>query len=334
MQRIDGPVPYYTFDGFEGTTHAVFTRHGGVSPEPFGSLNTGGFIGDSQDNVRRNHEIMAEAMRVDPQRMTTTWQVHGNETVRVLRPSRDRRWLAQADGMITDRHDVVLTMRFADCTPILAVDTVRGVIGIAHAGWRGTVRGAASSLIRAMTHAYGTNPADVQAGVGPSIGPRRYRGWRGGCARRTHLFRRHRQADPPRSIRWHGLLRPVGGQPARPRQRWRRTDRSCGRVHRRAHRRLLQPPCREGHDRPVRGADMPVLSLPEAVLLRNTFADTGRSVVFTNGHFDLLHIGHVQYLQAARRLGDALFVGVNGDESTRRLRGEGGRTRPPSNAPR
>ncbi|MBK9125373.1 MAG: adenylyltransferase/cytidyltransferase family protein [Chloroflexi bacterium] len=68
---------------------------------------------------------------------------------------------------------------------------------------------------------------------------------------------------------------------------------------------------------------MPVLSLPEAVLLRNTFADTGRSVVFTNGHFDLLHIGHVQYLQAARRLGDALFVGVNGDESTRRLKGEG-----------
>lgn len=68
---------------------------------------------------------------------------------------------------------------------------------------------------------------------------------------------------------------------------------------------------------------MPVLSLSEAVLLRNTYADTGRSVVFTNGHFDLLHIGHVQYLQAARRLGDALFVGVNGDESTQRLKGEG-----------
>ncbi|NOG51267.1 MAG: hypothetical protein HND48_18970 [Chloroflexi bacterium] len=144
MQRIDGPVPYYTFDGFAGTTHAIFTRHGGVSPEPFGSLNTGGFIGDSQDNVRRNHEIMAEVVNVDPQRMTTTWQVHGSETVRVLRPSRDRRWIAQADGMVTDRHDVVLTMRFADCTPILAVDTVRGVIGIAHAGWRGTVRGAAA----------------------------------------------------------------------------------------------------------------------------------------------------------------------------------------------
>ncbi|GIK30101.1 MAG: adenylyltransferase/cytidyltransferase family protein [Anaerolineae bacterium] len=68
---------------------------------------------------------------------------------------------------------------------------------------------------------------------------------------------------------------------------------------------------------------MPVLSLPEAVLLRNAYADTGRTVVFTNGHFDLLHIGHVQYLQAARKLGDALIVGINGDESTRRLKGAG-----------
>ncbi len=68
---------------------------------------------------------------------------------------------------------------------------------------------------------------------------------------------------------------------------------------------------------------MPVLSLPEAVLLRNAYADTGRTVVFTNGHFDLLHIGHIQYLQAARKLGDALIVGINGDESTRRLKGAG-----------
>ncbi|MCC6564754.1 MAG: adenylyltransferase/cytidyltransferase family protein [Chloroflexi bacterium] len=68
---------------------------------------------------------------------------------------------------------------------------------------------------------------------------------------------------------------------------------------------------------------MPVLSLSEAVLLRNAYADTGRTVVFTNGHFDLLHIGHIQYLQAARKLGDALIVGINGDESTRRLKGAG-----------
>lgn len=68
---------------------------------------------------------------------------------------------------------------------------------------------------------------------------------------------------------------------------------------------------------------MPILSLSDAVVLRNTYRDAGRRVVFTNGHFDLLHAGHVTYLQAARKLGDALFLGVNGDESTRRLKGEG-----------
>ncbi len=67
---------------------------------------------------------------------------------------------------------------------------------------------------------------------------------------------------------------------------------------------------------------MPVLTLSEAVVLRNTYRDAGRAVIFTNGHFDLLHAGHVRYLQAARQLGDALFVGVNGDASTRRLKGE------------
>lgn len=68
---------------------------------------------------------------------------------------------------------------------------------------------------------------------------------------------------------------------------------------------------------------MPILSLNEAVLLRNTFRDAGRKVVFTNGHFDLLHVGHLNYLQAARQLGDALILGLNGDASTRRLKGEG-----------
>ncbi len=68
---------------------------------------------------------------------------------------------------------------------------------------------------------------------------------------------------------------------------------------------------------------MPILTLTDAVLLRNTYRDSGRKVVFTNGHFDLLHAGHLNYLQTARKLGEALFLGLNGDGSTRRLKGEG-----------
>ncbi|TVR20452.1 MAG: ADP-heptose synthase [Anaerolineaceae bacterium] len=65
------------------------------------------------------------------------------------------------------------------------------------------------------------------------------------------------------------------------------------------------------------------LSLSEAVRLRDELRADGRTVVFTNGHFDLLHIGHLDYLEKARALGDALFLGINGDASTRQLKGAG-----------
>jgi rfaE bifunctional protein nucleotidyltransferase chain/domain len=66
-----------------------------------------------------------------------------------------------------------------------------------------------------------------------------------------------------------------------------------------------------------------IISLDEAIERRNRLRTAGQTLVFTNGHFDLLHVGHLDYLEKARALGDALFVGLNGDDSTRRLKGEG-----------
>lgn len=65
------------------------------------------------------------------------------------------------------------------------------------------------------------------------------------------------------------------------------------------------------------------ITLQQAVQQRNALREAGKRLVFTNGHFDLLHVGHLDYLEQARALGDALFVGLNGDASTRRLKGEG-----------
>ena len=65
------------------------------------------------------------------------------------------------------------------------------------------------------------------------------------------------------------------------------------------------------------------LSLSQALARRQSLREAGKTLVFTNGHFDLLHVGHLDYLEQARRLGDALFVGVNGDASSRRLKGPG-----------
>jgi D-glycero-beta-D-manno-heptose 1-phosphate adenylyltransferase len=64
-------------------------------------------------------------------------------------------------------------------------------------------------------------------------------------------------------------------------------------------------------------------SLAEAIKQREMLRTAGKTLVFTNGHFDLLHVGHLDYLEKARALGDALFIGLNGDDSTRRLKGEG-----------
>jgi polyphenol oxidase len=175
LRRIEqGNLVYYQFEGWSGIKHGIFTRLGGVSPAPWASLNMGGNVGDPLDNVRDNHELMLGALNLDPARACTVWQVHSADVVIANGPRPGRGWLAQADGIVTDRIDLSLTMRFADCTPIFLLEPRRGVIGLAHAGWRGTVQGAAAQTVRAMCEAFGCRPQDIQAGIGPAIGPERY----------------------------------------------------------------------------------------------------------------------------------------------------------------
>jgi YfiH family protein len=171
-----GPV-YYQFEQWAGSdrlTHGVFTRLGGVSQGPWVSLNLGGTVGDDPGAVRENHRRVYQTLGLDETRACTVWQVHSADCVVVRGPVSNRRWLARADGMVTDQRGLPLAMRFADCTPILLYDPVHHVAGIAHAGWRGTVAGAAVSALRTMQSAFGTHPREVQAGIGPSIGPQHY----------------------------------------------------------------------------------------------------------------------------------------------------------------
>lgn len=174
MERIENSLTYYRFAGFDDVKHGVFTRHGGVSAAPWASLNLGGTVGDDPQAVRRNHELIYETLGVEFERTVTVWQVHGADTVLVNMPIQGRRWATQADGIMTDQPGLALVMRYADCTPILAYDPIKRAIGIAHAGWRGTVQGMAHNLVRAMVDAYGSHAADIRAAVGPAIGPDRY----------------------------------------------------------------------------------------------------------------------------------------------------------------
>jgi YfiH family protein len=164
---------YFQFDTLQ-TRHAVFTRHGGVSPEPWGSLNVGGTVGDDLERVRENRLLSFHALGRAPESAFEVWQVHSADVVCARAPRPHGESLRQADVILTDTHEVTLFMRFADCVPILLHDSRKGVIGLAHAGWRGTLHDVAIATVDAMRKQYDSNPADITAGIGPSIGPDHY----------------------------------------------------------------------------------------------------------------------------------------------------------------
>jgi polyphenol oxidase len=170
-QITHNSLVYYQFDFWPKLTHGIFTRKGGVSPAPWDALNTGSTVGDDLQNIQHNQRLIYDALNVNSERICTVWQVHGNDTIIVTDPSPDRSWLAKADGMVTDKLDTPLIMRCADCTPVLFQDPIRKVVGLAHAGWRGIVIGAATSVAETMIHTYGCKPTDIQAGIGVSICP-------------------------------------------------------------------------------------------------------------------------------------------------------------------
>jgi hypothetical protein len=175
LRKIDHDrLTYYQFDMWPGLTHGIFTRRGGTSAAPWASLNVGGNVGDSSKAVRHNHERMYAALGVSEAHACSVWQVHSADIILAQGPVRGRRWLALADGMVTDRPDTPLSMRFADCVPLLFHDPVQVVIGMAHAGWRGTVQGIGAKVVRAMQQSYGCKANHIQAAIGPSIGPEKY----------------------------------------------------------------------------------------------------------------------------------------------------------------
>lgn len=171
-----GQLKTYFFDSLEdcGVIQAIFTRQGGVSKTPFTSLNVGGTVGDEPEHVRENRHRAFHAMGRSPESLYDVWQVHGREVVCVEAPRSPDAPHLKADAILTNRPEVSLFMRFADCVPVLLVDPERRVAGIVHAGWQGTVKRAPQAAIEVMGGCYGSRPEDVRACIGPSIGPDHY----------------------------------------------------------------------------------------------------------------------------------------------------------------
>lgn len=164
---------YFQFNNLQ-TRHAVFTRHGGLSPIPWNSLNVGGTVGDDPKRVRANRNLSLEALGCSPDSVFDVWQVHGADVACATSPRPDSEAVRQADIILTDKPELTLYMRFADCVPILVHDPRKGAVGVSHAGWKGTLRDVAAETVNAMVRQYGSSPADIVAGIGPSIGPDHY----------------------------------------------------------------------------------------------------------------------------------------------------------------
>jgi YfiH family protein len=166
-----GALSYLTFGALDdlGVAHGAFSRQGGVSPAPWASLNMGATVGDSLENVRENRRRALAALQRDPSSSHDTWLVHGTAVVfaEAARPIDVPP--QKADILLTDRPEITLMMRFADCTPILLYDPVRKVAGLAHAGWMGTVKLVAAAAVQAMEEHYGSKTGDIVAVIGPAI---------------------------------------------------------------------------------------------------------------------------------------------------------------------
>ena len=166
---------YYSFDIFSDTIkQAVFTRRGGMSPAPWHSLNLGGSVGDDPVHVAQNRIKVFQTMGCDPASIHDVWLLHGTNIVYADAPRPLEETPAKADILFTDSPKVSLYMRFGDCVPIMFHDPSKNIIGIAHAGWMGTVRGVAKAAVEGMQLHYGCKPENIIAGIGPSIGVDHY----------------------------------------------------------------------------------------------------------------------------------------------------------------
>ena len=152
--------------------HGFFTRAGGVSEGPYASLNCSLSGQDRRDAVLENRARAARAVGAAPECLVGLTQVHGAAVVTVTDA-----WPAgagaQADAMVTGRTGIALGIVTADCAPVLFADEAAGVIGAAHAGWRGAVAGVLEATVAAMA-ALGADPARIVAAIGPCIGQDSY----------------------------------------------------------------------------------------------------------------------------------------------------------------
>lgn len=154
----------------QGVDHGFFSRHGGVSEGLYRGLNCGAGSRDDPVAVRRNRSRVAEELGLKADALLSVHQIHSADVVVVddpagLETSPD---MPRADAMVTRRADVGLGILVADCAPVLLADAAAGIVGAAHAGWKGALGGVVEATVSAM-ESMGADARRIIAAVGPCI---------------------------------------------------------------------------------------------------------------------------------------------------------------------
>lgn len=164
------PPTFLTLDALArpGIRHGYFGRRDGVSTGLYAGRNVGYGSNDEVELVRENRARVTRDLDLPAKALVTVHQIH-SPTVAVVDQPWPREQAPQADALVTRRPGVALGILTADCVPVLFADPAAGVVGAAHAGWKGAFTGVLEATVKAMAD-LGADPARIVAGVGPHIG--------------------------------------------------------------------------------------------------------------------------------------------------------------------
>lgn len=174
---IQKHLPVWQFDHLskhEGILHYISGREGGISQGPFESLNLSFSVSDSPENVTENRRRLADELEISPDAFIFPHQNH-SANIKIVTGSDEKETdLSDTDGLITTTPNVFISILTADCVPLIFYDPAGQILGVAHSGWRGTVKGIAREMIKKLTTEFHSKPSDILVGIGPSIGPDTY----------------------------------------------------------------------------------------------------------------------------------------------------------------
>ena len=157
-------------------SHGFSSRLGGASHGRITGLNLGFRVNDDENSVMENYRLLASDLEFSLDRTVLAKQTH-TDNIRIVTDADMGKGITRTsdiedtDGLVCNIPNIALIVFSADCVPVLLFDPVRTVVAAVHAGWRGTVKQIAAKCVQLMQSHYGSNPADILAAVGPSIGP-------------------------------------------------------------------------------------------------------------------------------------------------------------------